>query len=70
MLQSGSSCTHVAMAMTAKPINEASSTKHPNCSRMGMRILTIAGCREARVEVFAAARRGCGSRGRVRVSVS
>jgi hypothetical protein len=34
-------CTHVAVAMTARPIIEASSTRHPNCSRMGMRILTM-----------------------------
>lgn len=38
----GASCTQVAMAMTARPIMDASSTRHPNCSRMGMRILTIA----------------------------
>ena len=34
--------THVAMAMTARPIMEASKTRHPSCSRMGIRILTIA----------------------------
>jgi hypothetical protein len=42
-------CTHVATAITANPIIEASRTRHPNCSRMGIRILTItlrgvAGC--------------------------
>jgi hypothetical protein len=34
--------THVAMAMTASPIMDASKTRHPSCSRMGIRILTIA----------------------------
>ena len=33
--------THVAMAMTARPIIEANNTRHPNCSRMGIRILTM-----------------------------
>jgi hypothetical protein len=33
--------THVAMAMTARPISEASKTRHANCMRMGIRILTI-----------------------------
>lgn len=33
--------THVATAITARPIMEASRTRHPNCSRMGIRILTI-----------------------------
>lgn len=33
--------THVAMAITAKPMSEASSTRRPSCSRMGMRILTM-----------------------------
>jgi hypothetical protein len=33
--------THVAIAMTARPIIEASSTRHANCSRMGIRILTM-----------------------------
>jgi hypothetical protein len=30
------------MAMTASPIMDASKTRHPSCSRMGIRILTIA----------------------------
>jgi hypothetical protein len=29
------------MAMTARPMVDASSTKQPSCSRIGMRILTI-----------------------------
>jgi hypothetical protein len=29
--------THVAMAMTARPISEERSTSTPNCSRIGMR---------------------------------
>jgi hypothetical protein len=33
--------SHVAIARTAKPMVEASSTRQPNCSRIGMRILTI-----------------------------
>jgi hypothetical protein len=33
--------THVAIAMTARPISEASNTRHANCMRMGTRILTI-----------------------------
>lgn len=31
----------VAMAITARPIMDASKTRHPSCSRMGIRILTI-----------------------------
>ena len=34
--------TQVAMAITARPIMLASKTRHPNCSRIGMRIFTIA----------------------------
>jgi hypothetical protein len=33
--------THVAIAITARPIKEAKSTRHPNCSRIGILILTI-----------------------------
>jgi hypothetical protein len=32
---------HVAMAMTARPMVEANSTRQPSCSRIGIRILTI-----------------------------
>jgi hypothetical protein len=34
--------THVAIAMTARPMRDASSTKQPNCSRIGTRILGMA----------------------------
>lgn len=34
--------TQVAMAITARPIMDASNTRHPSCSRMGIRIFTIA----------------------------
>lgn len=33
--------SHVAMAITARPMVEASSTRQPSCSRIGIRILTI-----------------------------
>jgi hypothetical protein len=33
--------THVAMAMTANPNSEPTNTKQPNCSRIGIRILTM-----------------------------
>jgi hypothetical protein len=33
--------THVAIAITASPIKDARSTRQPNCSRMGIRILTM-----------------------------
>lgn len=39
------------MAMTAKPIIDASSTRHPNCSRIGIRILTITLRPRARLQV-------------------
>jgi hypothetical protein len=34
--------THVAIATTATPINEAMRTRAPSCSRIGMRILSMA----------------------------
>lgn len=33
--------THVATAMTVRPIKDASNTKQPNCSRIGILILTM-----------------------------
>lgn len=38
----GEAFTHVAIATTAKPIREARRTRHPNCSLIGIRILTMA----------------------------
>jgi hypothetical protein len=32
---------HVAIAITARPIREASKTRHPSCSRIDTRIFTI-----------------------------
>ena len=56
--------TQVAMAITARPIMLASKTRHPNCSRIGIRILTIA--RHSRQLVcvsFGRRRRRAGSAG-------
>lgn len=62
--------THVAIDTTARPMSEASSTIHPNCSRMGMRILTMslagAGSRgtwaaQTPAVAVAVVRSGCGA---------
>jgi hypothetical protein len=51
------------MASTARPIMLASKTRHPNCSRMGIRILTIARHTSPLVRVSFGGRRRAGSGG-------
>jgi hypothetical protein len=58
------------MAMTARPMVDASSTKQPSCSRIGMRILTIL-CRPGDGVFSVSERRGRAWRlGTQRISVS